>query len=152
MRNITFPGEKQQITPKKQKIKKSKDNYQVPNEIRMRLIEMTQSEGISIYKARKMLDLKYSTAKQIVKLYKQTGKIERTNQIKRGRKKQESDEAKVEDIQLITPLTSETKEDEQVSKASGEDVTGVENFLALPVRPEDLLCTDLDRNFSIQEE
>ena len=41
MRNITFPGEKQQITPKKQKIKKSKDNYQVPNEIRMRLIEMT---------------------------------------------------------------------------------------------------------------
>ena len=42
---------------------------------------MTQFEGISVYKARKILNLKYSTAKQIVNMYKQTGKIQRTNGI-----------------------------------------------------------------------
>lgn len=42
---------------------------------------MTQVEGVSVYKARKLLNLKYSTAKQIVNMYKQTGKIQRTNGI-----------------------------------------------------------------------
>lgn len=38
---------------------------------------------MSVYKARKVLCLKYSTAKQIVNLYKNTGKIDRTNAIKK---------------------------------------------------------------------
>ena len=42
---------------------------------------MTQTQGMSVYKARKLLNLKYSTAKQIVNMYKTTGKIDRTNAI-----------------------------------------------------------------------
>lgn len=42
---------------------------------------MTQTEGMSVYKARKLLNLKYSTAKQIVNMFKMTGKIDRTNAI-----------------------------------------------------------------------
>ena len=38
---------------------------------------------MSVYKARKVLCLKYSTAKQIVNMYKNTGKIDRTNAIKK---------------------------------------------------------------------
>lgn len=39
-----------------------------------------------MYKARKILDLKYSTAKQIVNYYKKTGKIDRTNAINKNEK------------------------------------------------------------------
>ena len=47
---------------------------------------MTQFEGVSVYKARKLLNLKYSTAKHIVSIYKSTGKADRTNAITHGKR------------------------------------------------------------------
>ena len=47
---------------------------------------MTQKEGVSVYKARKLLNLKYSTAKHIVSIYKSTGKADRTNAITHGKR------------------------------------------------------------------
>lgn len=56
----------------------------MPNEVRQKLVHMTQVEGLSIYKARKVLGLKYSTAKHIVSIYKSTGKVDRINAITNG--------------------------------------------------------------------
>ena len=46
---------------------KQKNNHQVPNNVRERLINMTQFNGVSVYKAHKLLKIHYSTAKQIVR-------------------------------------------------------------------------------------
>ena len=42
---------------------KQKRKLQMPNAVRQKLIDLTQKEGMSVYKARKLLNIKYSTAK-----------------------------------------------------------------------------------------
>jgi transposase len=112
--------------------RKNKDNFQVPNEIRLRLIELTDTDGLSIYKARQILGIKYSTAKQIVKSYRDTGKIERTNNIRVTPKNQafnndKNDEKQDENLVATTENLqcqenhTETTEDVQTAKEAQQD-------------------------------
>lgn len=40
-------------------------------------MKLTQEDGISIRKASKALDIKYSTGKTLIQLFKKTGRIDR---------------------------------------------------------------------------
>lgn len=44
------------------------------------LVKLTQEDGVSIRKASKALQIKYSTGKTLIQLYKKTGRIDRVKQ------------------------------------------------------------------------
>lgn len=60
---------------------KKRENYDsISTETRRLLIKLTQQDGISIRKASKALQIKYSTGKTLVQLFKRTGRIDRVKQ------------------------------------------------------------------------
>jgi transposase len=66
-------------------MKEAKDKARVPydsisTETRRLLLKLTQQDGVSIRKASKALQIKYSTGKTLIQLYKKTGRIDRVKQ------------------------------------------------------------------------
>jgi transposase len=58
--------------------KKHRDSYDsISTEVRRILIKMTLNDGMSIRKACNVLDIKYSTGKTLVQLYRKTGTCDR---------------------------------------------------------------------------
>jgi|MDSY01.2.fsa_nt_gb transposase len=68
--------------PKHQKGDAQKrDHYDsISTETRRMLVKLTQEDGVSIRKASKALQIKYSTGKTLIQLYKKTGRIDRVKQ------------------------------------------------------------------------
>lgn len=59
-------------------VDKKREHYDsISTETRRLLVKLTQEDGISIRKASKALDIKYSTGKTLIQLYKKTGRIDR---------------------------------------------------------------------------
>jgi transposase len=57
---------------------KKRDHYDsISTETRRLLVKLTQQDGISIRKASRALQIKYSTGKTLIQLYKKTGRIDR---------------------------------------------------------------------------
>lgn len=57
---------------------KKREHYDsISTETRRLLVKLTQQDGISIRKASKALQIKYSTGKTLIQLYKKTGRIDR---------------------------------------------------------------------------
>ena len=60
------------------KSRSKRDTYDsISTETRMLLIQLTQRDNVSIYKATKILKIKYSTGKNLVQYYKKNGTIDR---------------------------------------------------------------------------
>jgi transposase len=58
--------------------KHSRDSYDsISTEVRRMLIKLTINDGISIRQACNVLDIKYSTGKTLVQLYRKTGRCDR---------------------------------------------------------------------------
>ena len=57
---------------------KKRSNYDsISTETRRLLLKLTQEKNVSIRQASKTLDIKYSTGKTLIQLYKKTGRIDR---------------------------------------------------------------------------
>ena len=52
----------------------------ISTEARRALYRLTQEQGVSIRKACRMLEIKYSTGKTLMQLYRKTGRIDRIKQ------------------------------------------------------------------------
>ena len=60
-------------------------NYDsISTETRRALVRLTQEQDVSIRKASKMLQIKYSTGKTLIQLYKKTGSIDRVKNVREG--------------------------------------------------------------------
>lgn len=60
---------------------KKRDHYDsISTDTRRLLVRLTQEDGISIRKASRALQIKYSTGKTLIQLFKRTGKIDRVKQ------------------------------------------------------------------------
>ena len=59
-------------------LEKKRDHYDsISTNARRLLVQLTQQDGISIRKASKALQIKYSTGKTLIQQYKRTGRIDR---------------------------------------------------------------------------
>ena len=62
-------------------LEKKRDHYDsISTNARRLLVQLTQQDGISIRKASKALQIKYSTGKTLIQQYKRTGRIDRIKQ------------------------------------------------------------------------
>jgi len=67
--------------PKHKADAQKRDHYDsISTETRRMLVKLTQEDGVSIRKASKALQIKYSTGKTLIQLYKKTGRIDRVKQ------------------------------------------------------------------------
>lgn len=117
--------------PKQKADAQKRDHYDsISTETRRMLVKLTQEDGVSIRKASKALQIKYSTGKTLIQLYKKTGRIDRVKQ-----QRAKTIEAKHQVRKIIQQvLQSNTQNpdahsDENVSKQSNEieEVQGKDN-------------------------
>ena len=69
--------------PFKRSRKRSRNSYDsISTETRRALMRLTMEQGQSIRHACKLLQIKYSTGKTLVQLYKKTGRIDRLKKVR----------------------------------------------------------------------
>lgn len=93
------------------------------------LVKLTQEDGVSIRKASKALQIKYSTGKTLIQLYKKTGRIDRVKQQRAKTIEAKHQVRKIIQQVLANGNQAENNSDENCSKneQDTDDVTQGKN-------------------------